>query len=115
MKTEPALALALEHCRPLRGSEHLLDLARASALLASLPGWRIAATGVLQKDFAFASYAATLLFVNTVAGLAEREDHHPDLEVGYGRVKVSYSTHDVGGLSRNDFICAAKIEALAAM
>jgi hypothetical protein len=54
-----------------------------------------------------------LLFVNTVAGLAERENHHPDLEVGYGRVKVSYSTHDVAGLSRNDFICAAKIEALA--
>jgi pterin-4a-carbinolamine dehydratase len=65
------------------------------------------------KEFTFASYAATLLFVNTVAGLAERENHHPDLEVGYGRVQVGYSTHDVAGLSRNDFICAAKIEALA--
>lgn len=104
--------LAREHCRPLRGSEHLLDSAQAGSLLTCLPDWHISEAGLLQKDFRFASYAATLLFVNTVAGLAERENHHPDLEVGYGRVKVSYSTHDVGGLSRNDFTCAAKIEAL---
>lgn len=104
--------LALEHCRPLRGGEPLLDLSRSSALLICVPGWKITEQGILQKDFSFASYAATLLFVNTVASLAEREDHHPDLEVGYGRVRVSYSTHDVGGLSRNDFTCAAKIEAL---
>lgn len=108
-----AQELAHEHCRPLRGSEHLLDRAQANALQqACLPDWTIAEAGVLQKDFVFASYAATLLFVNTVAGLAERENHHPELAVGYGRVKLSYSTHDVGGLSRNDFICAAKIEAL---
>ncbi len=105
--------LALEHCQPLRGSEHALHPAQALALLADLPGWQIAKTGLLQKEFIFASYAATLLFVNTVAGLAERENHHPELAVGYGRVQVSYSTHDVAGLSRNDFICAAKIEALA--
>lgn len=105
--------LACEHCRPLRGGEHALDLPQAAALLATLPGWRIGEQGLLQKDFAFASYAATLLFVNLVASLAERENHHPDLAVGYGRVTVSYCTHDVGGLSRNDFICAAKIEALA--
>jgi 4a-hydroxytetrahydrobiopterin dehydratase len=104
--------LAREHCRPLRGSEHLLEPTQAASLLTCLPGWQISDRGVLQKEFTFASYAATLLFVNTVAGLAERENHHPDLEVGYGRVTVSYSTHDVGGLSRNDFTCAAKIEAL---
>jgi len=103
--------LASDHCRPLRGSEHLLDSAQATGLLNCVPGWKIS-EDVLQKEFVFASYAAGLLFVNTVAGLAERENHHPDLEVGYGRVKVSYSTHDVGGLSRNDFTCAAKIEAL---
>jgi 4a-hydroxytetrahydrobiopterin dehydratase len=109
--TEPSLAH--EHCRPLRGNEHALDRSQASALLISLPGWQIDEAGLLRKEFFFASYAATLLFVNTVATLAERENHHPDLAVGYGRVQVSYSTHDVGGLSRNDFICAAKIEALA--
>ncbi len=104
--------LALERCRPLRGNEHRLDLGQCSALLAGLPGWQLVGETVLQKEFTFASYAATLLFVNTVAGLAERENHHPDLAVAYGRVRVSYSTHDVGGLSRNDFVCAAKIEAL---
>ena len=105
--------LALEHCRPLRGSQHVIDQAEASVLLGRLPGWQVADAALLHKEFSFPSYTATLLFVNTVAGLAERENHHPDLEVGYGRVKVSYRTHDVGGLSRNDFICAAKIEQLA--
>lgn len=104
--------LALERCRALRGNEHRLDLAQRSALLAGLPGWQLVGETVLQKEFTFASYTATLLFVNTVAGLAERENHHPDLAIAYGRVRVSYSTHDVGGLSRNDFVCAAKIEAL---
>ncbi|EXI73292.1 MAG TPA: 4a-hydroxytetrahydrobiopterin dehydratase [Candidatus Accumulibacter phosphatis] len=105
--------LAGEHCRPLRGSEHAIDPTQAAALLSSLLGWQIDETGCLQKAFGFSSYTATMLFVNMVAGLAERENHHPDLEVGYGRVIVRYSTHDVGGLSRNDFVCAAKIEALA--
>ncbi|WP_374680976.1 4a-hydroxytetrahydrobiopterin dehydratase [Accumulibacter sp.] len=104
--------LSREHCRPLRGSEHLLAAAQANSLLTCLPDWSVSDGGLLEKEFTFVSYAATLLFVNTVAGLAERENHHPDLEVGYGRVRVSYSTHDVGGLSRNDFTCAAKIEAL---
>ena len=112
MTTE--LPLAQQCCRTLRGSEHLVDPAQALALLGGLPGWTIGEQGtVLRKDFAFATYAAALLFVNTVAWLAERENHHPELRIGYGQVSVSYSTHDVGGLSRNDFICAAKIEALA--
>lgn len=113
METE--LELAKDHCRPLRGTQHLLQSSQALGLLAHLPGWRIEESGVLHKEFSFTSYTAGLLFVNTVACLAERENHHPDLEVRYGRVKVSYSTHDVGGLSRNDFICAAKIEALTSI
>ena len=112
MPTEPNLAA--EHCRPRSGARHALDPSQASSLLTSLPGWQISEPDRrLEKEFAFASYPAALLFVNTVAGLAERENHHPDLELHYGHVKVSYHTHDVGGLSRNDFICAAKIEALA--
>lgn len=105
--------LAAEHCHPLRGRQHAIDPPQAAALLDQLPGWQIDATGVLRKEFGFSSYTAAVLFVNVVAGLAERENHHPDLEVGYGRVIVRYSTHDVGGLSRNDFVCAAKVEALA--
>jgi 4a-hydroxytetrahydrobiopterin dehydratase len=53
-----------------------------------------------------------MAFVNAVASIAHREDHHPDLEVHYDRCVVSYSTHDVGGLSLNDFICAVKVEDL---
>lgn len=113
METE--LELAREHCRPLRGTQHLLQPSQALALLAHLPGWQIAEPGVLHKEFLFTDYTAGLLFVNTVACLAERENHHPDLEVHYGRVKVRYSTHDVGGLSRNDFICAAKVEVLTSI
>ncbi len=104
--------LAGEHCRPLRGSAHAIDPTQANELLVDLPGWQIDAAGVLRKEFGFDSYTGAILFVNMVAGLAERENHHPDIEVGHGRVTVRYSTHDVGGLSRNDFVCAAKIEAL---
>lgn len=104
--------LADDRCLPLRGAEHRLAPEAARALLAQIPGWTLA-EGRLCREFRFPDYKTTMLFVNTVACLAERENHHPDLEVGYGRVKVGYSTHDVGGLSRNDFVCAAKIEALA--
>lgn len=100
-----------EHCRPLRGVENLLDAAQIGTLLAQLDGWQIDAE-CLFKEFCFADFKAVMLFVNTVACLAERENHHPALDVGYNRVVVSYRTHDVGGMSRNDFICAAKIEAL---
>ncbi|MCM8613218.1 MAG: 4a-hydroxytetrahydrobiopterin dehydratase [Candidatus Accumulibacter sp.] len=105
--------LAADRCRPLRGTEHAIDPMQATQMLVDLPGWQIDATGVLWKRFGFDRYTGAVLFVNIVAGLAERENHHPDLEVGYGHVIVRYSTHDVGGLSRNDFVCAAKIEALA--
>lgn len=104
-------SLSHDHCRALRGAEHRLDSATQRTLLVMLDGWQLN-DEKLVKEFRFADYKATMLFVNTVACLAERENHHPDLEVGYSRVKVAYSTHDVGGLSRNDFICAAKIEAL---
>jgi 4a-hydroxytetrahydrobiopterin dehydratase len=100
-----------DRCRSLRGAEHRLNATQILALLKQLDGWEIEQES-LHREFRFADYKSTMLFVNAIAWLAEREDHHPDLEVGYSRVKVTYSTHDVGGLSRNDFICAAKIEAL---
>ncbi len=104
-------SLIEDRCRSLRGPEHRLDTTQILALLEQLDGWEIDQER-LHREFRFSDYKSTMLFVNALAWLAEREDHHPDLEVGYGRVKVAYSTHDVGGLSRNDFICAAKIEAL---
>ena len=103
-----------DRCHPLRGAEHRLDAPQIIALLKQLDGWEIV-NKHLHREFRFADYKSTMLFVNAVAWLAERENHHPDLEVGYSRVMVAYSTHDVGGLSRNDFICAAKIEALTSL
>jgi 4a-hydroxytetrahydrobiopterin dehydratase len=66
----------------------------------------------ISRTFRFKNYYQTLAFVNALAWIAHGEDHHPDLEVGYNRCLVRYSTHTVGGLSENDFICAARIDAL---
>lgn len=98
-------------CRPLRAGTPPLAPAQIDAGLAQLPGWKHE-EGAIRKTFSFKDYAATMAFVNAIAWIAAREDHHPDLLVGYGRCSVAFSTHSVGGISENDFICAAKIEAL---
>jgi 4a-hydroxytetrahydrobiopterin dehydratase len=66
----------------------------------------------IRRSFRFKNYYQTIAFVNAVAWVANQEDHHPDLEVGYNRCVVNFSTHSVGGVSENDFICAARIDAL---
>lgn len=80
---------------------------------AELPGWDIS-TGGVAKEFRFPGYPATLMFVNAVAFIAQREDHHPGIAFGYDRGRVAFSTHSTGGLSENDLICAAKVEATIA-
>ena len=106
-------ALADRRCRPRSGPEHRLPDADARALLAQLPGWELVEDGrALSRTFKFGNYHETLAFVNALAWIAHGEDHHPDLGVHYDRCVVRYSTHDVGGLSENDFICAAKAQAL---
>lgn len=101
------------HCIARRGSEHRLSEARVRELLPEIPGWELAEQGrALIKTFAFPDYYRTMAFVNALAYMAHREDHHPDLGVHYNRCVVRYSTHDVDGLSENDFICAAKAERL---
>jgi 4a-hydroxytetrahydrobiopterin dehydratase len=75
--------------------------------------WSVSADGLeMARKFAFKNYYQTLAFVNALGWVAHQQDHHPDLEVGYNRCIVHYSTHSVGGLSENDFICAARIDAL---
>ena len=107
--------LASQHCIPRKGKEHALDGAGIEAMLKQLPGWHLANEGkAIVKDFKFADFHHTLGFINAVGFMANREDHHPDLEAGYGHCQVLWSTHDVGGLSLNDFICAARVEALLA-
>ena len=109
------IPLVQAHCTPRKGSEHKLVQARIQELLPQVPGWELAEDGhALGKTYRFKDYYRTMSFVNALAHMANREDHHPDLGVHYDRCVVRYSTHDVGGLSENDFICAAKADALAA-
>ena len=109
------IPLADAHCIPRKGVEHKLADARIRELQPDVPGWELLEGGhALGKTFKFKNYYRTMAFVNALAFMAHREDHHPDLGVHYDRCVVRYSTHDVGGLSENDFICAAKADALIA-
>ena len=106
--------LRSQHCVPRKGKDAALNAAEIDAGIALLPGWQTGAKrDEIRKEFRFADYFHTMAFVNAVASIAHREDHHPDLEVHYNRCVVRYSTHDVGGLSENDFICAARADVLA--
>lgn len=108
--------LATRHCQSLKGKEHALGTGQVAELLQLLPsGWQLRGDGAaIVKDFKFADFHHTLGFINAVGFMANQEDHHPDLEAGYGHCQVLWFTHDVGGLSLNDFICAARVEALLA-
>jgi 4a-hydroxytetrahydrobiopterin dehydratase len=105
--------LLQQKCRPLEGGSPM-PASDIEAHLSSAPGWALKG-GAIEKTFSFRNYHETMAFVNATAWVSHREDHHPDLEVGYNKCRVRYSTHSVGGLSENDFICAAKIEALFAL
>jgi 4a-hydroxytetrahydrobiopterin dehydratase len=91
-----------------------LQPAEVENLLQQLRGW-ILEDGMITKTYSFKNYDQTMAFVNATAWLSHREDHHPDLAVGYGTCRVAYTTHAIHGLSENDFICAAKIDALFAL
>ncbi|NZA28037.1 4a-hydroxytetrahydrobiopterin dehydratase [Luteimonas sp. SJ-92] len=109
------IPLVQARCVPRKGREHRLTEARIRELLPEVPAWDLAEDGhALSRSFGFEDYHRTMAFVNALAWIAHREDHHPDLSVHYDRCVVRYSTHDVGGLSENDFICAAKADALVA-
>lgn len=118
LNAEPAMdaaALRTAHCTPLKSAEHRLDAAALAAGLAALPGWTASADGSrIERRYDFADYYRTIAFVNALAFVAHREDHHPDLGVHYNRCVVQFSTHDCGGVTRNDLICAAKADALYA-
>ncbi len=106
-------ALTSKRCTPCEGGVDPIPLHSARDLVAQIPGWELDEAGkAIVRAFTFKDFAQTILFVNAVAWMAEQEGHHPDLEVGYGRCTVRYNTHSIGGLSENDFICAAKVNAL---
>lgn len=103
--------LSGRHCRPCKDGEPALSASEAAELLERLDDWTLGDQRI-SKTLAFKNYYETMAFVNAIAWMTHREDHHPDMQVGYNRCVIEYSTHSVGGLSENDFICAAKVDAL---
>ncbi len=103
--------LAQKRCVPCEGGTKPLPPEQIQTYLKRLPGWVLAKDEIV-KTYSFKNFHETMGFVNAVAFIANREDHHPEMEVAYKTCQVRYSTHAIGGLSENDFICAAKIEAL---
>ena len=102
-------------CKPCEGGVDPLGLDEAKQALTDhqLEGWQLAEDGkMIFASFDFDNYYQTMAFVNAVAFMAHREDHHPDLAVGYSKVVIYYQTHAIGGLSENDLICAAKVNRL---
>lgn len=110
MTAYSAESLRAHDYRP--GQPKLADAAVDEAL-ATLPGWSRIDDSV-RKIYRFPDYFRTIAFVNAVAWIANQQDHHPDLDVRYNRCGVTFSTHDAGGITRNDLICAARVEALGA-
>lgn len=107
------IELTKKQCKPCEGGTAPLTETEAKALLQQTPEWSLHEGGTeIHRAYEFKNYYQTMAFVNALAWIAHREDHHPDIEVGYKRCHVRYSTHSIGGLSENDFICAAKIDAL---
>jgi 4a-hydroxytetrahydrobiopterin dehydratase len=105
--------LLKKRCVPCEGGAKPLTIEQAKTLLAQTPKWELNDSGnEIRRTFEFKNYYQTMAFVNALAWLAHREDHHPDIELSYKRCRVRYSTHAIGGLSENDFICAAKANTL---
>ena len=106
-----ALELSTKKCVPCEGGVAPLKEEEIALLIRQLEGWEYAG-GRIAKIYRFANYHQTMAFVNATAWISHREDHHPDLVVGYNSCRAEYVTHAIGGLSENDFICAAKVDAL---
>jgi len=107
----PTSQLADRHCKACAPGTPALNSQQVSDMLKSLDGWGLKGNEIV-RTFSFTDFYETMAFVNAIAYIANREDHHPDMEVGYNKCTVKFSTHSVGGLSENDFICAAKVDAL---
>jgi 4a-hydroxytetrahydrobiopterin dehydratase len=106
--------LAERRCKPCEGGIAPLAADEAARMLRELhPAWRLVEDGkAIRRELKFVDFHRTMSFVNALAHIANREDHHPDLEVGYNYCNVRFSTHAIGGLSENDFICAARMDRL---
>ncbi|NKB68057.1 MAG: 4a-hydroxytetrahydrobiopterin dehydratase [Candidatus Latescibacteria bacterium] len=98
-------------CKPCEGGVPPMTDAEIEAMLAQVQDWSRVDVHI-EKNFNFDNYYQTISFVNAVAWLSNQEGHHPNLDVGFRQCTVKYWTHAIGGLSENDFICAAKVDNL---
>lgn len=103
--------LRTSHCVACEGGVPPLDDATVERLLAEIPGWTREARAIV-RTFQFRNYYETISFVNAIAWMAHRENHHPDLEVHFKTCRVLYTTHAINGISQNDIICALRVNSL---
>jgi 4a-hydroxytetrahydrobiopterin dehydratase len=105
--------LSQRKCKPCEGGASPLPESAARALLQDLKGWELVGGTLIRKTVACKSFLDAVALIQRIAPIAESEDHHPDLHLtGYKSLTIELSTHAIGGLSENDFILAAKIDAL---
>ena len=99
-----------QHCKPCEGGVCPLDESHSIQHLNQLDGWQLTEDKAgIVRTLKFKDFVSTMAFINKMAEMAEQQGHHPDFSAGYNYCEVRYTTHAIGGLSENDFICAAKI------
>ena len=103
--------LVRKKCKPCEGGVDPMTEVQIGHMLKGVQGWEYH-DGMIRKTYSFKNYYQTMAFVNAAAWVSHREDHHPDITVGYNKCDVAYMTHAINGISENDFICAAKLDAL---
>lgn len=106
------MELAKQKCVPCEGGVAPLSTEEARKLAEQTPGWEVL-EGRIVREFRFRNYVEAMDFANRITPIAEAENHHPNLHISWGRVRVELFTHAIGGLSINDFILAAKINEIA--
>ena len=107
------MKLSEKRCQACAPGTPALAPAETRALLEQVPQWSLPNSGAaISREFIFETYWAGVVFANAVAWIAQKEQHHPDMELGYKKVGVRFSTHAAKGLTENDFICAAKVDRL---
>ena len=101
------------HCAPCEGGIPTLTREEAEGMLTEIPGWELSTdTRSIHRRFEFKGFYKCMSFINAMAWIANAENHHPDFSAGYNYCEVTFTTHAIDGLSENDFICAAKVNAL---
>lgn len=105
------MALSEEKCIPCRTGTPVLSMEEARDMLKETPAWTLK-NNAIEREFKSGDFREAIDFVNAVADVAESENHHPDIYISYNKVRLELTTHKIGGLSKNDFILAAKIDKL---